>query len=242
MISYPFISKITEDNPHGDRAISDEMERQFNMACWSNGVFLVSPDATDLLTSADFGMQIKISPGTCHIQGAKGTEVAERIMTLSAANASLARIDRIVARFDLADSQRNIELYLKEGAPSTTPVAPEVVQAPNFYEIALADIRVNAGATEITNSDILDQRQNPDVCGLVVPAFPMSFDISAITDRYTTLLESALTGTAVGALQNRISELAQAIHDAELSVTDIHIDNEELEAELVEFFGKGIRA
>lgn len=207
MISYPFVSKITSSNPYGDRAITDEMERQFNMTCWSNGVFLISQNGSDLLVSPDNGMSIKITPGACHILGAKAVETAERIMTLSPSNSSLDRIDRVVARFDLSESIRSIELYLKEGTPSTTPVAPDLVRASNYYELALADIRVKAGVKEINSVDILDQRQNPEVCGFVQPAFPTDFDLSAITDRYTELLEAALDKTAAGALESKINEI-----------------------------------
>lgn len=214
MISYPFVSKITSSNPYGDRAITDEMERQFNMTCWSNGVFLISQNGSDLQVIADNGMSIKISPGACHILGAKAVETAERIMTLSPSNSSLDRIDRIVARFDLSEPIRSIEIYLKEGTPSTTPIAPDVVQASNYYELALADIRVKAGAKEINSVDILDQRQNPEVCGLVAPAFPTNFDISAITDRYTELLKGALNGTAAGAIQNDLNTIRAELLEA----------------------------
>lgn len=214
MISYPFVSKITSSNPYGDRAITDEMERQFNMTCWSNGVFLISPNSSDLQVSPDNGMSIKINPGACHILGAKAVETAERTMTLSPSNSSLDRIDRIVARFDLSEQIRSIELYLKEGTPSTTPVAPDVVQASNYYELALADIRVKAGAKEINSVDILDQRQNPEVCGLVAPAFPTNFDISAITDRYTELLKGALNGTTAGAIQNDLNTIRAELLEA----------------------------
>lgn len=218
MISYPFVSKITSSNPYGDRAITDEMERQFNMTCWSNGVFLISQNGSDLLVSPDNGMSIKINPGACHILGAKAVETAERLMTLSPSNSSLDRIDRIVARFDLSEQIRSIELYLKEGTPSTTPVAPDLVQASNYYEIALADIRVKAGATEVNNVDILDQRQNPEVCGFVQPAFPTNFDISAITDRYSKLLEASLTETVAGALENRINTMQSDISNANTDI------------------------
>lgn len=214
MISYPFVSKITSSNPYGDRAITDEMERQFNVTCWSNGVFLISQNGSDLQVIADNGMSIKISPGACHILGAKAVETAKRIMTLSPSNSSLDRIDRIVARFDLSEPIRSIEIYLKEGTPSTTPIAPDVIQASNYYELALADIRVKAGAKEINSVDILDQRQNPEVCGLVAPAFPTNFDISAITDRYTELLKGALNGTAAGAIQNDLNTIRAELLEA----------------------------
>lgn len=221
MISYPFVSKITSSNPYGDRAITDEMERQFNMTCWSNGVFLISQNGNDLQVIADNGMSIKINPGACHILGAKAVETTERIMTLSSSNSSLDRIDRVVARFDLSESIRSIELYLKEGTPSTTPVAPDLVRASNYYELALADIRVKAGVKEINSVDILDQRQNAEVCGLVIPAFPANFDLSAITDRYTELLEAALNQTEAGALESRINAITNnTILTGEVDVKD----------------------
>lgn len=241
MISYPFVSKITSSNPYGDRAITDEMERQFNMTCWSNGVFLISQNGSDLLVSPDNGMSIKINPGACHILGAKAVETAERLMTLSPSNSSLDRVDRIVARFDLSEQIRSIEIYLKEGTPSTTPVAPDLVQASNYYEIALADIRVKAGATEINNIDILDQRQNPEVCGFVQPAFPTNFDISAITDRYTELLKGALNGTTAGELQNNIDGLREDIELAKINVSDLVINDLSFESELVSNLGNSVK-
>ena len=229
MISYPFVSKITSSNPYGDRAITDEMERQFNMTCWSNGVFLISQNGNDLLVSPDNGMSIKITPGACHILGAKAVETKERIMTLSPSNSSLDRIDRVVARFDLSESIRSIELYLKEGTPSTTPVAPDLVRASNYYELALADIRVNAGANELSNADILDQRQNPEVCGFVVPAFPTDFNISDITSRYADLLSGALGGTTAGALADKIEEHSKENVFSEKGVHGIRYFEDELQ-------------
>jgi hypothetical protein len=207
MKSIPFLSKITSDAPNGDRAVSDSDVRDIIKTIWSNGVTLVSHDGSDLQVVASNGMSVKVLRGGCVIIGAIGYQDEERIIKISTSHSSLKRIDRIVARLDLSEPVRSIELYLKEGTPSTTPVAPDVVKASNYCEIALADIRVNAGATEINNTDILDQRQNPEVCGFVQPAFPTDFDLSAITDRYTELLEAALSKTVAGALESKINAI-----------------------------------
>lgn len=214
MKSLPFISKITDEAPNGDRAVSDSDVRDIIKTVWSSGVSLISPDGSDLQVVADNGMSVKVLKGGCIILGAIGYQDKEMTIKVSAAHSSLKRMDRIVARFDLSEPIRSIELYLKEGTPSTTPVAPNLVQASNYYEIALADIRVNAGATEINNTDILDQRQNPEVCGFVQPAFPTNFDISAITDRYTELLKGAFNGTTAGAIQNDINSIRAELIEA----------------------------
>lgn len=214
MESLPFISKITDEAPNGDRAVSDSDVRDIIKTLWSNGVALISPDGSDLQVVADNGMSVKVLKGGCIISGAIGYQSEEMIIKISPAHPSLKRMDRIVARFDLSEQIRSIEIYLKEGTPSTTPVAPDLVQASNYYEIALADIRVKAGATEINNIDILDQRQNPEVCGFVQPAFPTNFDISAITDRYTELLKGAFNGTTAGAIQNDINSIRAELIEA----------------------------
>ncbi|WP_077391704.1 hypothetical protein [Mobilibacterium timonense] len=213
MISYPFESKnVTTDNPYGDRAITDEMEREFNQLTWTNGVFINDNSLVNSLkVSAVGGMQVAVAPGGCHINGAKAYESATRTFTLEASSDTYMRIDRIVARFDTSDSVRSIELYVKQGTPSTTAVAPTLVRASNYYELALADIYIGKSVTEITQSNITDQRLNSEVCGMVAPAFPTSIDTTDIfnqfqsaLDKYMSLVQSAIDGTTAGNLQSEI--------------------------------------
>ena len=221
MKSLPFISKVTNEAPNGDRAVSDSDVRDIIKTVWGNGVTLVSRDGSDLQVVASNGMSVKVLKGGCVIVGAIGYQDKERIIKISPSHSSLKRMDRIVARLDLSEPVRSIELYLKEGTPSTTPVAPDLVRASNYYEIALADIRVKAGATEINNTDILDQRQNPEVCGFVQPAFPANFDLSAITDRYTELLEAALTDTVAGKIQSTISQVESKVGEIQSTISQV---------------------
>lgn len=211
MYSYPFISKITTDYPNGDRAIDDSMERRFNALDLTTGVFLTSEQSNSLQVTADTGMKVAVQKGGCNIEGSKGFEDTVRSFTLSAAHSSLKRIDRIVARMDTSDSVRSVELYLKEGSPSSTPVAPDIIRESNYYEIVLADILIKANVTEITAADITDQRLNSSLCGMVVPAFPqpLSLDdihnqIQGFMDEYMAIVNAALDGTAAGHLQQEI--------------------------------------
>lgn len=241
MRSLPFESKF-DVNPQGDRAVDDSIVRDMIKTVWSNGVAVVNPDGSDLQVQASNGMIVRVMPGGCIIEGAIGREDSIRRISIDAAHSSLKRIDRIVARMDLSESSRNIEIYKKVGTPSTTPTAPELVKQPNYYEIALADIYINAGVSEITNSAILDQRTNKELCGYVLPAFPMDFNLSEISTRWQELLESAVEGTAAGQLQNAINGLKSDIQSARISMTDVHINNVSLESELVAYFGSSIRA
>lgn len=241
MISYPFISKTTPSDPYGDRAIDHKLEREFNKLCWSNGVFVTKNDGSELQVIAEGNMTVSILPGGCHIEGARGYEASKRNISISAAHSSLKRIDRIVARMDDSDSVRSIELYKKEGVSSTTPTAPELVRESNYYEIALADIYVMPGATEITNANIVDTRLDRELCGMVIPAFPTPLNLESISNQYVSLLQAAVSGTAAGNLQNKIDELRTDVSDANISMTDVHINNASLESELVAYFGSSIR-
>lgn len=241
MISYPFISKTTPSDPYGDRAIDHKLEREFNKLCWSNGVFVTKNDGSELQVIAEGNMTVSILPGGCHIEGARGYEASKRNISISAAHSSLKRIDRIIARMDDSDSVRSIEIYKKEGVSSTTPTAPELVRESNYYEIALADIYVMPGATEITNANIVDTRLDRELCGMVIPAFPTPLNLESISNQYVNLLQAAVSGTAAGNLQNKIDKLRTDVSNANISMTDVHIKNESLESELVQFFGESIR-
>ncbi len=241
MISYPFISKTTPSDPYGDRAIDHKLEREFNKLCWSNGVFVTKNDGSELQVIAEGNMTVSILPGGCHIEGARGYEASKRNISISAAHSSLKRIDRIIARMDDSDSVRSIEIYKKEGVSSTTPTAPELVRESNYYEIALADIYVMPGATEITNANIVDTRLDRELCGMVIPAFPTPLNLESISNQYVNLLQAAVSGTAAGNLQNKIDKLRTDVSNANISMTDVHINNASLESELVQFFGESIR-
>lgn len=206
--SFPFESKNlgTSTAPDWDRAITAQDERDFNKLCWTNGVFANPVDG--LAVIAQSGTTIKIKPGGAHIEGARFWESSSRTITLSQASSTLPRIDRVVLRFDTAEDKRNIDIYLKEGVPATYPSPQEIIRQSNYYELVLADIYVPAGASEITNAHIKDQRANTELCGLVIPAIPFenqSEDLWLQLKEGVDLVESALNDTTAGQLEGRIS-------------------------------------
>lgn len=208
--SYPFESKNTgsASAPQWDRAITAQDERDFNRLTWTDGVF-ASPADGLMVTSAG-GMKLSIRPGGAHIQGAKFWESNYRQITLSAASSTLPRIDRLVLRFDTAEDKRNIDIYLKEGVPATSPSPQDLIRQSNYWEIAIADIYIPKQATAISNSNITDRRLDPDTCGLVVPAIPYQNQTAALWQQIKDsidLVNSALSGTVAGQLSNRLSNL-----------------------------------
>lgn len=205
--SYPFESQNTgtPEQPVYDRAITAENERQFNKLRYTNGVFIESSLDDDLQVIPGNGMAVKVSKGGCHIEGALAYNDNAVTLSLEAANATLKRIDRIVARFNTSTSVRSIMVYVKTGTNATNPVAPALQRESNFWEIGLADITIPAGATSISASNILDTRMDDSLCGRVLPAIPYVTQLGSLYEQYQELVNSALSGTVAGQLEARIT-------------------------------------
>lgn len=205
--SYPFESQNTgtAEQPIYDRAITAENERQFNKLRYTNGVFIESSLDDDLQVIPGNGMAVKVSKGGCHIEGALAYNDNAITLSLEAANATLRRIDRIVARFNTSTNVRSIMVYVKTGTNATNPVAPALQRESNFWELGLADITIPAGATSISASNILDTRMDDSLCGRVLPAIPYVTQLGALYQQYQDLVDSALSGTVAGQLEARIA-------------------------------------
>lgn len=216
----------TMSDPVYDRAITAEMERSFNKLRYTNGVF--SSVGSGLAVSANNNMTVTVGTGGAHIEGAMYINSAPLNLTVEAASASLNRIDRVVLQFNTSVSVRSIRALIRTGTAATNPVAPELRQESNLFEIALADVYVKKGATGIAQSAITDQRLNSALCGFVVAAIPTSVDTTGLFDQYQTALDewldtvaAALDNTLAGNLQNQITALGTRLTAEENKVQPI---------------------
>lgn len=184
-----FNSEITgydaENMPIFDRAEEASFFAKYFSQFISNGVF---PDpSTNMQVLADTGMNIKVSIGTCFINGYMGWVENAETFTIEESDTQ-ARIDRIVARLDF--DNREIQCHVKKGTAAGNPVAPELQRDYDMYEIGLADIRVNANAIEIKQENITDLRLNTDLCGIVVVPL-QHVDTTTLFNQYQDWLKNA---------------------------------------------------
>lgn len=167
MQSYPFTSQVTYDEqglPLYDRAVDSAFLRKVFAAYFSDGIFYKPTSALQVV--AGTGMQVQVNPGICHIQGAMGIEPNLRTLTLTAAG-SQPRIDTVVARLDLSQAVRSIELYVKAGTAANSPSAPSLTRDSTIWELGLANIAVGSNVSTISQSDITDTRLDTSRCGMV---------------------------------------------------------------------------
>lgn len=102
------------------------------------------------------GLTVNVATGYALMRGYMYHNDAEMALELEPADSVLQRIDRIVVRLDLV--AREIRAAVKTGTFSSTPAAPTLEDTTAVKELALAQVKIRAGATAITTQDITDER------------------------------------------------------------------------------------
>lgn len=133
----------------------------------STGVLHVD-EQPGLFVSVEQGtMNTIVGPGKAIMKGHLYENTTPHTLTHSLPETNLDRIDRIVLRLDLRQSQRNILLHVKEGQPAENPEPPALQRDNLIYEISLARILVRRNTSSLQPIDLQDERLDEDVCGLV---------------------------------------------------------------------------
>lgn len=209
MKSYPFTSQVTYDSdglPRYDRAVNSEFLRAVFKQYFSDGVFY--DPAAALQVTADTGMNVRVLPGACHIQGAMAIETEPRVLAVQASG-ELDRIDTVVARLDLSLAVRSIDLYVLKGTPAETPAPPALTRNNTVWELGLADLFIAKNTAAIPQQRITDTRLSAARCGQVAaPAAP------ADLEPYFAQLQAAIAAHDTAA-QAQIAELEAAIRGIE---------------------------
>ena len=168
MKSYPYTSEVTYDAkglPLYDRAVDSEFLRRVFKQYFSDGVFYLPENALQVV--ADTGMQVRVQPGACHIQGAMGIEDDTRTLQVQAAE-DRDRIDTVVARHDLSRDMRKIDLYIVKGTAADSPQPPALTRDGTIWELGLANLFISKNTTSIPQERITDTRMDTSRCGQVM--------------------------------------------------------------------------
>jgi hypothetical protein len=117
------------------------------------------------------GMTVHVNYGEAFVQGypywLEDNNTGLLPLTIGTASLSQPRIDRVILHLDRSLAERKTRCIVKRGTPAETPLPPALTRGNNIYELSLAQIRVNANATKIEQSNITDERYDSDVCGLM---------------------------------------------------------------------------
>lgn len=204
-INYGFFNSVGGDRKYN----ADDISNYF-LKLISNGVFATPANAMQVTASA--GMTVTVSAGWGFINCKWVENTAPYMLTLDAADVVLNRIDRIVIRLDASNATRSIVIAVKKGQLNSEPTPPTLERvAGGVWELSLAQIAVDAGATEITQADITDERGDTELCGYVtglidqIDTTGLFIQYNAAFNAWFEAIKGQLSEDAAGNLQNQIN-------------------------------------
>ncbi|USK78953.1 right-handed parallel beta-helix repeat-containing protein [Peribacillus frigoritolerans] len=219
MQKYSFFNSI-----NGDRIYSASDFAEYYSKVLTSGI--MPQNSTNLQVMGNNTYNVTVEIGDAIINGHLFQNTTPHTFQIQVADSVLHRIDLVCLQLDT--QQRKIELVLKEGTPSNQPIAPETIQTAAIYELALAEININAATPSIQQQHILDTRLS-DRCGVVTSLIDV--DTSTIFNDYKNWYE---TKTAqyqkdfedwFKDIQLDASNHSHPIYDDQLGEQSIRMDN-----------------
>lgn len=193
-----------------DRAINAETYRRLLSKYFTTGVF--PNPSTQFQVFAATGMNLIVKAGSANIEGVYVEMESDDSVAIETAS-SQPRIDRVILKRDDSTEVRATTLVVKKGTPASNPQAPALERTETIYEIALADVMVDAGTTSIAQSNITDVRLDSILCGIVsatIKSIDTTTFFEQMTDDFNTWFEG-IKGTlgedTAGNLLNLINEI-----------------------------------
>jgi hypothetical protein len=148
------------------------------------------------------GMNVSIGPGIAWIRneefsGKSVVSTEDTVFTVPLTDGVLGRKDRIVIRFDKALNASGI--VLKQGTPSSTPVAPEIERTSMAFELGLYIVDVPVTAVSLSMANITNTMLDENVCGLMrdgvtqIPTEALVEQATEIIEEIKRAFESAVS-------------------------------------------------
>lgn len=162
------------DSVDGDREYTAQDFADYFNEILTTGVFYRNQQPS-LRVRQGTGLHTNLDIGAAYVEGYIYRNTAPIEFLHAAGNPSYPRIDRIVIRLDKSISNRYVRAFIKEGTPATNPQAPNLQRDDMVYEISLAQVRVNPGASSVAS--VTDERLNQSVCGVVSSILQIPTDV-----------------------------------------------------------------
>ncbi len=118
------------------------------------------------LTAASSGLKVILGTGKAWINGHYFVNDSRYTIDLSEyMDESLPRYVGIAIYLDTTESVRSVTLKLFPGTPAENPQLPSIPQDEDHVRLLMYAVRMNPGASRITESDWFDYREDANVCG-----------------------------------------------------------------------------
>lgn len=118
------------------------------------------------LTPANSGLGVVLGTGKAWINGHYFINDSRYVIDLTSyQDESLPRYVGIAIYLDTTESVRSVALKLFPGTPAENPQLPSIPQDEDHVRLLMYAVRMNPGASRITESDWFDYREDSNVCG-----------------------------------------------------------------------------
>ena len=118
------------------------------------------------LTAASSGLKVTLGTGKAWINGHYFINDARHTIDLSEyQDESLPRYVSIAIVCDTSENVRAVRLEIIPGTPAENPMLPTITTNENRTRLLLYAVRLNVGATSLTERDWYDYREDSNVCG-----------------------------------------------------------------------------
>lgn len=165
----------------------------------TKGVFAGAGNAA--VSAVGGGMDISVAAGIGWLTNADGEGICwwfdtAQTITIDPAEGTgtLDRIDRVVIQWRTVDYADKPELVVLKGTDSSTAVPPSLTNNATLRQISLAKVSIPAGTTALTALNIIDERADATVCGIVTET--ATADTSMIQAQYETALAELIDAIA----------------------------------------------
>lgn len=222
-----------------DNTVYSADEFQLYMSTRNSGVYANE----DFMYSLGYGLSLVIGKGRAWLKygefnGLAYANTANKVLYFANADPLLPRLDRVVIQYNR--TANNVVLQVKTGIASNNPAPPAVVKTADIYELSLYQIKIAGGSNAITANDIIDERLDKNLCGLMGDSVTqistqdlknkLDFEIDKnrqdlqtykqqeqeLFDSWFASIQNILDGDVAGNLANRIETLTTKVD----SITD----------------------
>lgn len=204
MLKYGFFN-----SENGDRKYNaDDMAMPYKNII-SDGVFADGDGflSNQLQIQADSNMSVRIKKGFGVFSGKWFESDSDIIYTLNTSDVALNRIDSFFVQVDFLKRKISIE-YVK-GTPANSPIAPARIFDSEIKQYRLANVKISANVTNISQADIEDTRPLSE-CGIITNLLANS-DLTAtysqwekkFYDWFTNLKDTVASLTAISSYTSR---------------------------------------
>ena len=178
-VTYGFFNSV-----NGDRKYDADQMSEFYNGIVTEGVFQHVDNG--LAVSAGTGMTVAVATGRAIIQNKWVKNDSPLTLDIGAASPVAERVDAVVLRFNSAN--RNVSIIVKTGGSEP----PEMTRTGGIYEMALAYVNVQPGATTVS---VGDKRSDSSVCGWASVAQATSGEVDQMLNDLKTGFDGTVYNT-----------------------------------------------